>query len=74
MPSVLMVSDIDIRRVADQQISRFGRQAAVLSAVRAARHLSSGDIAGFMVWKRVVKAIEMVEDWPGGGRNGTPPH
>ena len=51
-----MVSDLDTYRAANVLIRQHGEDAPIEAAMRADAMLESGDLDGYAVWKRVVKA------------------
>ena len=56
-----MTSDLDIYRTANLLIERHGRDAQIEAAMRADELLDKGDMDGFAVWKRILKAVEELE-------------
>ena len=53
------MNDLDIWRSAGTLIGRYGTpDALLLAARRADALLEQGDAEGFLVWKRIVRAIE----------------
>ncbi len=55
-----MVSDLDIYRSANVLISQHGEDAPIEAAMRADAMLESGDLDGYAVWRRIVKAVEEI--------------
>ncbi len=53
-----MTSDLDIYRSAQVLVKRHGPDAPVQAAMRADAMLDKGDLDGYAVWKRVLKAVE----------------
>ena len=53
-----MTSDLDIYRAANLIVKRHGRDASIEAAMRADAMLEAGDLDGYTVWKRVLKAVE----------------
>ncbi len=53
-----MVSDLDIYRSANVLIRRHGEDAPIHAAMRADAMLDKGDMEGYAVFKRIVKATE----------------
>ena len=49
---------IDIYRTANVLVKQHGEDAPVHAAMRADELLEAGDLDGYAVWKRVVKAVE----------------
>ncbi len=56
-----MTSDIDIYRSAHVIVKTHGRDAAIAAAMRANEMLEKGDLAGYAVWKRILKAVEELQ-------------
>jgi len=52
-----MIPEIDIWRVANLMLKRYGDQAEVESAVRTQELALNGDSAGAAVWRRITEAI-----------------
>ncbi len=64
-----MIPDLDIYRSAQVLIKQHGEDAPIHAAMRADAMLGKGDLDGYAVWKRVVKAAEVLmrtEPGPGG--------
>ncbi len=64
-----MIPDLDIFRTANLLIQQHGQDAPVHAAMRADELLEAGDLGGYGVWKRIIKAVEelqRVEPRPGG--------
>ena len=62
-----MTSEIDIWRVANLMLKRYGDQAEVESAIRTQELAANGDSAGAAVWRRITDAIgELVNTTPPG--------
>ena len=53
-----MISDIDIYRSAHVVVQRHGRDASIEAAMRADEMLETGDLAGYALWKRILKGVE----------------
>ena len=53
-----MTPDLDIYRAANLLIKQHGRDAQIEAAMRADELLNKGDLEGYAVWKRVVRAVE----------------
>ena len=58
---VLMTSDLDIFRTANELIREHGEDAALEAAMRADAMLEKGDLEGQVVWKRIVRAVEEIQ-------------
>ena len=56
-----MTSDLDIYRSANVLIKQHGEDAPIEAAMRADAMLDKGDLDGYAVWKRIVKAIEELQ-------------
>ena len=62
-----MIPDLDIYRAANLLVKRHGEDAPIHAAMRADATLEVGDLDGYAVWKRVLRAIdEMGNTTPGG--------
>ena len=61
-----MIPDIDIWRVANLMLKRYGDEADIESAIRAEELFEEGDHNGAAVWLRVINAIAQL-------LNTTPP-
>jgi hypothetical protein len=55
LPSV--IPEIDIWRVANLMLTRYGEEARAESAKRAEELATDGDLAGVAVWLRIIDAI-----------------
>ena len=53
-----MASDLDIYRSASVLIRHRGEDAPIEAAMRADAMLERGDLDGYAVWRRIVKAVE----------------
>ena len=51
-----MIPDLDIYRSANVLVTRHGNDAPIHAAMRADAILETGDLDGYAVWKRIVKA------------------
>ena len=56
-----MIPDLDIYRSAQILVKRHGQDAPIYAAVRADAMLEKGDLDGYAVWKRVLKAVEELQ-------------
>ena len=52
-----MIPDLDIYRSANVLIKHHGADAPIEAAMRADAMLEKGDLDGYAVWKRVLKAV-----------------
>ncbi len=53
-----MIPDLDIYHTANLLVKRHGEDAPVEAAIRADAMLDKGDLDGYAVWKRILRAIE----------------
>ncbi len=53
-----MIPDLDIYRSANILVRQHGEDAPIHAAMRADAMLEKGDMKGYAVWKRIVKAVE----------------
>ena len=63
-----MVPDLDIYRSANLLMKHHGQDAPIHAAMRADAMLDKGDLDGYAVWKRILRAVEelqRVEPGPG---------
>lgn len=56
-----MTEEIDIYRSAKLYIDQHGDQAALQAAMQSDLLLDAGDIEGAALWRRVIKAIEVMQ-------------
>ncbi len=56
-----MVSDLDIYRTAQVLVKQHGQDAPIHAAMRAGELLEAGDLDGYAVWKRVLRAVEELQ-------------
>ena len=57
----MAVDDIDIYRAAKLLIDKHSDEAAIIAIKRATEMLDAGDVDGYAVWKRTLRAIEQLE-------------
>ncbi len=57
-----MTSDLDIYRTGRLLIERHGSEAPVHAAMRADAMLEKGDLDGQALWKRIIRAIEELQN------------
>ncbi len=63
-----MIPDLDIYRSAQALVKQHGKDASVHAAMRADELLEAGDLDGYAVWKRILKAVEELQGTvPGSG-------
>ncbi len=53
-----MNPDIDIYRSANVLVKQYGEDAPIQAAMRADAMLDKGDLDGYAVWKRILRAVE----------------
>ena len=53
-----MTPDLDIYRSANALVKRHGQDAPIHAAMRADAMLDKGDLDGYAVWRRVLRAVE----------------
>ncbi len=53
-----MTSNLDIYRSANLLVKQHGEDAPIHAAKRADAMLEAGDLDGYGVWKRIVRAVE----------------
>ena len=56
-----MTSDIDIFRSANVLVKQHGADAPIHAAMRAAALLEKGDLDGYAVWERILRAVEELQ-------------
>ncbi len=56
-----MIPDLDIYRSANVLVKRHGQDAPIQAAMRADELLEAGDLDGYAVWKRVLRAVEELQ-------------
>ena len=56
-----VVSDLDIYRSAHVLIREHGQDALIEAAMRADAMLEKGDLDGYAVWKRILRAVEELQ-------------
>ncbi len=52
-----MIPDLDIYRVANLLVKRHDQDASIEAAMRADAMLDKGDLDGYAVWRRVLRAV-----------------
>ena len=52
-----MIPDLDIYRSAQALIEQHGEDAPIHAAMRADAMLDKGDLDGYAVWKRILRAV-----------------
>ncbi len=56
-----MIPDLDIYRSANILVKQHGPDAPIEAAMRADAMLDKDDLDGYAVWKRVLKAVEVLQ-------------
>jgi len=56
-----MIPDLDIYRSAQVLMKQHGPDAPIHAAMRADAMLEKGDLDGYAVWKRVLRAVEELQ-------------
>ena len=56
-----MISDLDIYRTANLLVNRHGEDAPIEAAMRADAMLETGNLDGYAVWKRILRAVEELQ-------------
>ena len=56
-----MIPDIDIFRVAHLLVKRHGQDAPIYATMRADAMLDKGDLDGYVVWRRILRAAEKLQ-------------
>ncbi len=55
-----MIPDLDIYRTANVLVREHGEDAPIHAAMRADAMLEAGDLEGWAVWKRILRAVGAV--------------
>ncbi len=53
-----MIPDLDIYHAANLLVKQHGKDAPIHAAMRADAMLEAGDLDGYAVWKRILRAVE----------------
>ncbi len=53
-----MIPDLDIYRSAQVLVKQHGEDAPIRAAMRADAMLDKGDLDGYAVWRRILRAVE----------------
>ncbi len=56
-----MIPDLDIYRSANALVKRHGQDASIEAAMRANAMLDKGDLDGYAVWRRILRAVEELQ-------------
>jgi len=67
MTDMAMTADIDIYRSAKLYIDQHGDQAALQAAMQADALLETGNMDGAATWRKIIKAIEVMQATELGG-------
>ncbi len=63
-----MTPDLDIYRSAHVLVKQHGEDAPIHAAMRADATLEAGDVDGYKVWKRILRAVKELQGTePGAG-------
>ncbi len=57
-----MTSDLDIYRSAQVLVKQHGQDATIEAAMRADAMLEAGDLEGLAAWKRILRAVEELQE------------
>ena len=57
-----MVSDLDIYRSANLLIREHGEDAKLEASLKADKFLEKGELDGVAVWKKIISAIEVLQN------------
>ena len=57
-----MIPDLDIYRSAQVLVKHHGPDAPIHAAMRADELLEAGDLDGYVVWKRILRAVEELQE------------
>ncbi len=55
-----MIPDLDIYRSANVLVKQHGQDAPIEAAMRADAMLDKGDLDGYAVWRRILRAVEQL--------------
>ena len=56
-----MISDLDIYRAANVLMDRYSHNAPVIAIKRATKVLNAGEVDGYAVWKRILRAVKEMQ-------------
>ncbi len=56
-----MIPDLDIFRSAQALAKQHGQDAPIHAAMRADAMLEKGDLDGYAVWRRILRAVEVLQ-------------
>ncbi len=63
-----MTSDLDIYRSASVLVKQYGEDAPIEAAMRADAMIEAGDWDGLAVWRRILRAVEELQETGPGGK------
>ena len=63
-----MIPNLDIYRSAQVLVKRHGQDVPIQAAMRADAMLDKGDLDGYGVWKRILRAVEELQGTMPGAR------
>ena len=63
-----MIPDLDIYRSASLLVKHHGQDAPIHAAMQADAMLEKGDLDGYAVWRRILKAVEELRRTEPGAR------
>ena len=63
-----MILDLDIYRSAQVLVKRHGEEAPIHAAMRADAMLERADLGGYAVWRRILRAVGVLQDTEPGGK------
>ena len=63
-----MTSNLDIYRSANLLVKQHGEDAPIEATMRADAMLEAGDLGGYAVWKRILRAVEELRRTEPGAR------
>ncbi len=63
-----MIPDLDIWRSAQALVKQHGADAPIHAAMRADAMLEAGDLDGYAVWRRILRAVEKLQGTGPGAR------
>jgi hypothetical protein len=63
-----MIPDLDIYRSANLLVKQHSEDAAIEAAMRADAMLDKGDLDGYAVWRRILRAVEELQRVEPGAR------
>ncbi len=64
----MSISDLDIYRSANLLVKHHGNDAPIHAAMRADAMLEAGDLDGYAVWKRILRAVGELQGTEPGAR------